>query len=119
MSQKEQLDAALSLKLRQEGKITAPENPSEESDRLELEALIGHGLLLFTKFDPQKYKGIHIFKTRMVREIKGKATGNPYEKSRLVIQWHNNEEKSMVLTQSLTIQRAIQRIIMVLAPSML
>ncbi len=41
----------------------------------------------------------------MVRKVKGKTT-KPYEKSRLVIQGYNNEEKEAILTQSPTIQRA-------------
>ncbi|KAI0997433.1 hypothetical protein K3495_g10752 [Podosphaera aphanis] len=119
MAEKEKLDAALSLKLRQEGKIATPGRPFEESDRLEVEALVGRGVFRFEKFDPQKHKGVRIFKSRMVREIKGKATDAPYEKSRLVIQGYNDNGKSMVLTQSPTIQRASQRIIVALAPSLL
>jgi hypothetical protein len=53
-----------------------------------------------------------------VHEIKGKTTV-PYEKSRLVIQAYNDEGKEMILTQSPTIQRASQRLIMALAPSLL
>src|SRR5437773_527890 len=62
---------------------------------------------------------MRIFKSRMVREIKGKATDTPYEKSRLVIQGHSDQGKDLVLTQSPTIQRASQRIIVALAPSLL
>src|ERR1700759_188323 len=42
-----------------------------------------------------------------------------YEKSRLVIQAYNDEGKEMILTQSPTIQRASQRLIIALAPSLL
>jgi hypothetical protein len=39
----------------------------------------------------------------------------PFEKSRLVVQAYNNKGKKMILTQSLTIQRASQRVIVALA----
>jgi hypothetical protein len=55
----------------------------------------------------------------MVNEIKGKGTNFPYEKSRMVIQGYSNDGKKMVLTQSLTIQRASQRVIFAVAPSLL
>jgi len=54
----------------------------------------------------------------MVREIKGKGTNTPYEKSRLVIQGHSDDGKEFVLTQSPTIQRASQRIIVAIAPAL-
>ncbi|KHJ33034.1 hypothetical protein EV44_g5522 [Erysiphe necator] len=64
-------------------------------------------------------RGLRLFNSRMVNEIKGKATPNPYEKSRLVIQAYHDLEKSNLLTQSPTIQRASQRLILVLTPSLL
>ncbi|KAI1006564.1 hypothetical protein K3495_g1655 [Podosphaera aphanis] len=118
MSEKEKYDMALALKLHQEGKITAPGLPLKESDRLEVEALIGNGVFRFGKFDPHKHRNARIFKSRIVREIKGKATDTPYEKSHLVVQGYNDDGKNMVLTQSPSIQKASQRIIMALAPSM-
>ncbi|KAI0996944.1 hypothetical protein K3495_g11240 [Podosphaera aphanis] len=54
----------------------------------------------------------------MVNEVKGKETDTLYEKSRLVIQAYNDEGKEIILSQSPTIQRASQRLIMALAPSM-
>ena len=54
----------------------------------------------------------------MVREIKGKATGSPYEKSRLVIQGYNDEGKATILCQAPTIQRSSQRIMFAIAPSL-
>lgn len=119
MSEKEKLDTALALKLRKDGKITIPGKPFEESDRSEIQTLIGRSVFRFEKFDPKKHNKTRIFKLRIVREIKVKATENPYEKSRLVIQGYDDDGKNMVLTQSPTIQRASQRIIMALAPSML
>jgi hypothetical protein len=55
----------------------------------------------------------------MVNEIKGKATNTPFEKSRLVIQGYNDDGKEVILTQSPTIQRASQRVIVALAPSLM
>jgi hypothetical protein len=56
--------------------------------------------------------------SRLVNEVKGKTTSALYEKSRLVIQAYNDEGKQVILIQSLIIQRASQRIILVLAPSL-
>ena len=54
----------------------------------------------------------------MVREVKGK-TMVPYEKSRLVVQGYNDEGKRDILTQSPTIQRCSQRVILALAPALI
>ena len=50
--------------------------------------------------------------------MKNKGTDKAFEKSRLVVQAYNDEEKSIVLTQSPTIQRVSQRIILAIAPMM-
>ena len=54
----------------------------------------------------------------MVREVKGKNTEQPREKSRLVVQGHNDHEKRFILTQSPTIQRCSQRLLIALAPTL-
>ncbi|KAM4066538.1 polyprotein [Hirsutella rhossiliensis] len=72
----------------------------------------------FELFDPTKHRGTRIFKSRLVREVKGKYI-KPYEKSRLVVQGYNDDEKNTLLTQSPTIQRASQRLIIALAPTLL
>jgi hypothetical protein len=59
--------------------------------------LIGRGVFRFEQFDPAKHDGIRIFKSRIVNEIKGKATNKPYEKSQLVMQGYGNDGKLMVL----------------------
>ena len=118
LSTKEQADYELSLRLRKEGKITTPGAPFELSDKKEIDALISQGVFAFEMFDPTIHGDTRIFKSRMVHEVKGKATDTPYEKSRLVIQGHSDDGKDMVLTQSPTIQRASQRIIMAIAPSL-
>jgi hypothetical protein len=51
----------------------------------------------------------------MVNEIKSKGTNSSYEKSRMMIQNYSNDGKKMVLTQFPTIQRASQRVILVVA----
>ncbi|KAF2741747.1 hypothetical protein M011DRAFT_378710, partial [Sporormia fimetaria CBS 119925] len=43
----------------------------------------------------------------------------PYEKSRLVVQGYNDEGKRDILTQSPTIQRSSQRLILALSPALL
>jgi hypothetical protein len=63
-------------------------------------------------------QGTRIFNSRFVDHIKNKGTDQAFEKSRLVIQAYNDQEKDLVLTQSPTIQRASQRLILALAPSL-
>ncbi|KAI0991737.1 hypothetical protein K3495_g16450, partial [Podosphaera aphanis] len=56
-----------------------------------------------------------VFNSRFVDEIKYKGTSKAFEKSRLVVQAYNDLEKDVVLTQSPTIQRVSQRLILCLA----
>jgi hypothetical protein len=50
-----------------------------------------------------------------VDEIKHLGTDKAFEKSRLVVQAYNDQDKNLILTQSPTIQRVSQRIILALA----
>ena len=56
-----------------------------------------------------------IFNSRFVDEIKNKDTEKAFQKSRLVVQAYNDQEKELVLTQSPTIQRISQRLVLCLA----
>jgi len=116
---REKADAELVIQLRKEGKITTPGAPFQASEKQEIDSLITKGVFRFEKYDPIRFKGIRIFKSRIINEIKGKATDTPYEKSRLVIQGYNDDGKEVILTQSPTIQRASQRLILALAPSLI
>jgi hypothetical protein len=118
LTSKEQSDAALAVKLRSEGKITAPGDPFEESTKAEIESLIGRGVFQFVRLQDHARPGDRIFKSRIVNEVKGKTT-TPYEKSRLVIQGYGDDGKSTILTQSPTIQRASQRLILAIVPTLL
>jgi hypothetical protein len=118
LTKKENDDFALAVKLRNDGVINIPGAPFEASDQKEIDDLVGRGVFSFELFDPDVYTGYRIFKSRMVCEVKGK-TMVPYEKSRLVIQGYNDEGKHEILTQSPTIQRSSQRLILALAPSLL
>jgi hypothetical protein len=116
LTQKESNDLELSLKLRAEGIITTPGTPFEESDRTEMEALIANGIFEIQRLDPHKHSG-RIFNLRLVREVKGKTT-QPYEKSRLVFAGHSDTGKELILTQSPTIQRMSQRLLLALGASL-
>jgi hypothetical protein len=59
-------------------------------------------------------RDVRIFNFRFVDEIKHSGTSNAYEKFRLVIQTYNDQDKTLILTQSSIIQRMSQRIILVL-----
>ncbi|RAL61913.1 hypothetical protein DID88_002402 [Monilinia fructigena] len=61
--------------------------------------------------------GTRIFKSRFVDEIKNEGMDTEFRKSRLVIQAYNDIDKTTVLTQSPTIQRSCQRILVSLAAS--
>ena len=52
-------------------------------------------------------------------EIKNAGTNKAFKKSRLVVQAYNDNEKSLVLTQSPTIQHVSQRIILTITPMIL
>ncbi|KJZ69915.1 hypothetical protein HIM_10700 [Hirsutella minnesotensis 3608] len=118
LTQKEEDAYELSIKLRNEGIITAPGAPFEESDNTEITDLVGRGVFSFERYDQMIHGNHHIFRSRMVREVKGKDT-KPYEKSRLVVQGHSDFEKTTLLTQSPTIQRVSQRLILAIAPGLL
>jgi hypothetical protein len=118
MTEKEKNDFELALKLRREGKITTPGSPFKLSDDAEIDGLLAIGVFDFEMFDPEKHGDMRIFNARMVREVKGKGTNSPYEKSRLVIQGHSDNDKKVILTQSPTIQRASQRMIVAISPTL-
>jgi hypothetical protein len=119
LSNKEKGDLELSLKLRRDGIITDPGLPFQASDKKEIDGLVARGVFSFEQFDESKHGKERIFKSRIVREVKGKATPTPFEKSRLVIQAYNDYGKEVILTQSPTIQRASQRLIIALTPSLI
>jgi hypothetical protein len=117
LTQKEIDDMALAIKLREEGKITTPGEPFEESDANEIDALLAQNVLEIIRFDPREHGKQRLWKTRLVREVKGK-TMQPYEKSRLVVQGYGDDEKKEILTQAPTIQRMSQRLVLALGPSL-
>jgi hypothetical protein len=61
---------------------------------------------------------VRIFNFRLVNKVKEKATNSLFKKSRLVVQAYNNKGKELILTQSPTIQRASQRVIIAIALSL-
>jgi hypothetical protein len=60
-------------------------------------------------------QGTRIFNARFVDEVKNKGTNKAIKKSRLVVQAYHDKGKRLVLTQSPTIQRISQRIILCVA----
>ena len=116
LTAKERGDYDLAVLLRSKGIIVTPGQPFEISGRTEIDNLLARGVFKFELYDPIKHAKLRIFDSRMVNEIKGKETATPYEKSRLVIRGYNDEGKSFILTQSPTIQRASQRLMLAIAP---
>ena len=64
------------------------------------------------QYDFNKHTGISLFKSCLVREIKGKATDKLYIKSRFMVQGYNNTEKTAFLTQAPTIEQYSQRLLL-------
>ena len=60
-------------------------------------------------------KSARLFKSRFIDSIKFAGTPNALEKSRLVVQAYKDQNKNTVLTQSPTIQRASQRLLLSMA----
>ncbi|KAI7969957.1 hypothetical protein EIK77_000353 [Talaromyces pinophilus] len=77
----------------------------------EINGLLERGIFEYTKKEDIPL-GICIFTTRFVNKIKNPRSDKAFEKSRLVIQAYNDGDKEHVLTQSPTIQRASQWIIL-------
>ena len=105
ISYRERADYKLALKLRHDGIITTSGNPFKQSDLTEIESLLANGALQPLQYDSNKHAGVSLFMSCLVYEIKGKATDKSYKKSRLVVQGYNDTEKTVLLTQTLTIQR--------------
>ena len=103
MTCKEQANIELSLELQKDGVITTLGGLFEKSQQQEIDSLVTRGVFEFVQYDPNKHSGIRIFNSRLVNEVKGKATNTPFEKSRLVVQAYNDEGKELILTQLLTI----------------
>jgi hypothetical protein len=93
--------------------LTSPLPPFMTSRRKELNGLLESGVFEVVNITdiPQ---GIRIFNSRFVNEIKNPGTTSAFEKSRLVVQAYKDTEKDIVLTQSPTIQRVSQRLILAL-----
>lgn len=83
------------------------------SRQKELSGLLGNGVFDIVKIVDIP-PGIRIFNSRFVDEVKNAGTSDAFEKSRLVVQAYKDGEKDTVLTQSPTIQRVSQRLVLAL-----
>ena len=82
---KEKADFELAKQLQKEGRIITLGAPFQAFNKQEINSLITRKVFKFKKYDPTKFNGVYIFKSRMVNEIKGKATDALFKKSRLII----------------------------------
>jgi hypothetical protein len=85
-----------------------------ESRRKEIDGLLEKGAFKLVHISTVP-EGTRIFGLRFVDEIKNPGTEKAFEKSRLVVQTYNDKGKEVILTQSPTVQRASQRVILALA----
>lgn len=114
---KEKCDIEISKQLRSQGIIKIPGLPFELSRKQEIDGLIARGVFELIPWKNDFKNKIRFYNSRFVDEIKGKDTAIPNEISRLVIQTYCDDGKLEILTQSPTIQRASQRLILVIIPS--
>ena len=98
MTNKEQEDQDLTVKLWKEGIIMTSSELFEASAKKEIDSLIANRVFEFVPYDPKKHSRVCIFNSRLVNKVKGKATKTLYKKSRLVIQAYNNARKQVILT---------------------
>jgi hypothetical protein len=84
ITKKEEADHELAIKLRNDRVITTLGALFKASDDQEISDLVGRRVFEFEQYNKERHGGIQIFKSRLVREVKGKTT-KLYEKSRLVI----------------------------------
>ena len=96
---------------------TSVPSPFVESRKKEINDLFEKGCFEIVSAS-DVFHGIRIFNSRFVDEIKNIGTVDAYEKSRLVVQAYNDDDKAEMLTQTPTIQRMSQRFILTLTVSM-
>jgi len=118
LTEKERKSYETAVELRAKGAIKTSGEPFELSDQAEIESLMEAGVIKAITLRPE-HKQAKIFGCRLVREVKGQSTAQPYEKSRLVAQGYSDEEKRSLLTQAPTILRCSQRLILALVPSLM
>jgi hypothetical protein len=90
----------------------------KESRQKEIDGLLEKGVFATVPLSTVP-NGIRIFNSRFVDEVKNAGTSTAFEKSRLVVQAYNDTEKELVLTQSPTIQRVSQRLILALTATLI
>ena len=112
ISHRKRADYKLALKVRHNGIITTPRDPFKQSDLTKIESLLANGVLQPLQYDFNKYARVSLFKSRFIRKIKRKATNKLYGKSCLVVQGYNDIEKTVLLTQTPTIQQCSQRLLL-------
>ena len=76
--------------------------PFTESRRKEINGLLERGVFMIVN-ETDIPQGTRIFNSRFVDEIKNSGINDAYEKSRLVVQAYDDQNKSLILTQSPTI----------------
>ena len=82
---KEKANFKLAKQLQKEGCIITLGAPFQVSNKQEINGLIIRGVFKFKKYNPIKFNGVRIFKSRIVNKIKGKAINALFKKLRLVI----------------------------------
>ena len=89
------------------------EHQFADSRRAEISGLLEKGVFKVITSTADIPQGARIFNSRFVDEVKNKGD-QAFNKSRLVVQAYNDNEKHTVLTQLPTIQRVSQRLILCL-----
>ena len=82
---KEKADFKLAKQLQKKGYIITLKALFQVSNKQEINSLIIKKVFKFKKYNFIKFNKIHIFKSRIVNKIKGKATNALFKKLRLII----------------------------------
>ncbi|KAI0398658.1 hypothetical protein F4802DRAFT_611451 [Xylaria palmicola] len=101
LAQKKQQALELAIKLRTDRIITTPSKPFKESDATEINELVAQGIFKFITYNPAIHDKKHVFKSRLIQEVKRKNT-KLYKKLKLVVQGYNNTRKTSCELQDIT-----------------
>ncbi|TIC89437.1 hypothetical protein CH35J_012877 [Colletotrichum higginsianum] len=106
---------ALAEKLQKEGIATTPGAPFEESNRKEVNTVIDRGIF----DDPIRHRGTRILTSRIINEVFDETANAALERSRPTLQRCADDGEMAILTQSPTMQRSGQRLVLAIAAAIL
>lgn len=95
ISNKERIYYEFEIKQSHDGMLTTPGDLFKQSDLTKIEFFLANDVLQSLQYNSNKHFGVSLFKSYLVREIKGKATDEPYKKFHLIVQGYINLKKRL------------------------